>query len=1296
MQHGKDVIDATTIFAQAGYEAKDALDLGEQAIMLKNVSEAGATAEGSANTLIAAMKAFGLEASNSTHIVDALNEVSNKYAVSVNDLSTGITKASASMAAGNNTLEETFGLVAAGTEILRQPGRVANGLSTITARLTADNDEYIASITGGMGVIDKNTGELRSTFDVLQDLSKAWSNLTSVEKQELTEVVAGKTQRSLFTALMSNFSTAVGATEAALNSEGSALEENNKRMDSLNGRLTQLQSAWQSFARNTINSEVVKSLLSLGTTLLKLADTDIGRLILTITALRVAMGFLNTKGIAPLVVSLKTNLVSAIASVIVSFKAGSLSGGVFGGVLNVVGVSAKTAATGVGTLVSTLSPLLLAFAAVGAVYAGYRVATEMLGSSMEDLATKTDDSIKAYEESASKVKDYESQIKSLNEQIDKLNNKGKLSLTEEQDLENLKKEKSYLEANLKLEQDIAKAKKETAQQNIINQLSSTSGDISEFFKTSEIEAATKKAKKALKEANNEIYKSLTYSGENIDLEVQDMAKAYAALGDEIQKSSDKISKSSDISQKDAEKEKEKLQHLKDAQAGLSAQMKNTIPTLVEWYKQLEGGGETAEKYRNIILAMIGDIDKSLGTDFVETLTNTEEVVDTLSENIDDAQESYNNYKSALDDNIDSMINYGEQLDILNTAMEEIKNTGGITAETFKNLSDNNLLQYLEDVNGKLSINEQGFIDSTNSLKENAIANLQASTAEQVRGIVLEDIQKQQNGANAATDNASSKLSNLKQWAIDTGKELINFAGNAQQLKISLQGLAGSVYYEPSEDAQAKINNVLENAKKTYDFINKWKPSTSKAATTSRSSGSKKKSSTSTKEEYKAEIDTLYQYENALDNAKDEVDRLKDALGDTDSYEEQERYIKQLIAALNNQIAKTQELKNAQSGQIQDYINQLRAQGFAIDYNAEKNELYINNMQHLADFSGDTAKSIEKIIKKIQDLNSNNRTLDGSVRDLTGSVKDYYDQLADIPEKKLEKFNDLMKEFQQSQLDTVQDQIDNLKREMEKDPRLAALEKEIEALEKQNDTIDKQKEMEEKLLAVEEARQKLQNAMTQKTLQVYREGQGWVYEVDPDKVKEAQDELKDAQDALNEQIKDDKLDKLKEEQEAIKKSYQDQIDNLESFLDDQNYIIDKANREGIQSFEDLRKKLAEFGLDSAENLKKASDWLNQYNDALSKLNQTATTALNNSTAATNGLIYSSATQNRINQALSGMNIDTTITSAPIVQYDKLDKGTGGQNIYIDTIELPNVSNANEFVEALKDLPRLATTQSSSRK
>lgn len=999
-------------------------------------------------------------------------------------MSTGITKASASMAAVNNTLEQTFGLVAAGTEILRQPGRVANGLSTITARLTAQNDEYIASITGGMGTIDKNTGELRSTFDVLQDLSKAWKNLTSVEKQELTEVVAGKTQRSLFTAIMSNFSTAVGATEAALNSEGSALEENNKRMDSLNGKLTQLQSAWQSFARNTINSQVVKSLLDLGTTLIKLADTDIGRVVIAIVAFRTALVLLNKTGALPLITSLKTGLVSAIASVIISFKAGSLQGGAFGGVLNVVSVSAKSAAGGIAALTSSFAPLLVVLGAVVAVIGGYKVATNIMGGSLEDVTKKTEESTQAYEKSASQIKQYKSQIENLNTQIDELKKKGTLTLTEKEDLENLKEEKSLLEANLKLEGQIVEAKKKAAQQDVINQFNFKSGSLGDFFDLSDTEKALKKTKELLKDAGNDLYKTFSYNSENINLETRDMMSGYSALASEIKNSEEKIANSSSMTQKEAEKEKERLSELKSTQASLSTQMINNVKTFSEWYQTLEGGGEEAESYRETILALIEEIDETLGTDFADTLKDTKDDIDSLAESIENSNTLYNNFKSALDSNIESMVNYGSQLDILNTAMSEIQNTGNITAETFQKLSDNNLLEYLDSVNGKLVVNKDGFINNTEAVKESAIANLQASTAEQVRGIVLEDLKKQQEGANTATENANNVLSELRQWAIDTGAELINLSGDAEKTKEALKGLAGDVYYEASSDAQDRINKVLENAKKTYNFISNWKPSSSKTAT--KSTTSKKSTTKSTKEEYKAEIDTLYKYENALDNAKEEVDRLSDAVGNTDNYDEQIKYINQLIEALNNQIAKTNDLKNAQANQIRDYINQLRNQGFAIDYNSDKNELLINNMEHLADFSGDTAKSLEKIINKIQSLNDNNRTLDNSVRSLTSNVKKYYDQLADIPEEKLKKFNELMDDFQQSQLDAVQDQITDIEEAMKKDPRLEALEKQIEALEKQNDTIDKQKEMEEKLLAVEEARQKLENQRKQKTLQVYSE------------------------------------------------------------------------------------------------------------------------------------------------------------------------------------------------------------------
>ena len=206
-----------------------------------------------------------------------------------------------------------------------------------------------------------------------------------------------------------------------------------------------------------------------------------------------------------------------------------------------------------------------------------------------------------------------------------------------------------------------------------------------------------------------------------------------------------------------------------------------------------------------------------------------------------------------------------------------------------------------------------------------------------------------------------------------------------------------------------------------------------------------------------------------------------------------------------------------------------------------------------------------------------------------------------------------------------------------------------------------------------------------------------WETDPDTIKDAADELKQAQDDLNDKIKQDQIDQLNAEKEALEKSYQDRIDALQNFLDEQNYQIDKANREGIKSFQDLQKEMAKYGLDSAEYLGKATDWLNNYNKSLVDLNNTVSGILSGSTKATDGLIYSSAVQDKINQALS--NIIPTISSTGIslnqIDYDKIKGNTDNQSIYINNIELPNVKDIDDFVEALKDLPRMAASQSTMR-
>lgn len=203
-----------------------------------------------------------------------------------------------------------------------------------------------------------------------------------------------------------------------------------------------------------------------------------------------------------------------------------------------------------------------------------------------------------------------------------------------------------------------------------------------------------------------------------------------------------------------------------------------------------------------------------------------------------------------------------------------------------------------------------------------------------------------------------------------------------------------------------------------------------------------------------------------------------------------------------------------------------------------------------------------------------------------------------------------------------------------------------------------------------------------------------WEADPDAIADAQEELEQAQEDLNDKLKDDQLQALEDEKEAIEQSYQDRIDALEDFLDEQEYLIDKANREGIQSFDELREALEKYGLDSKEYLGQATEWLNNYNKELDKLRENLDD-LGVSGGLQDGLIYSSGMQDRIDAALSNTpEVDTSLLTSRAINANTVG-ATQNSTIYINSIELPNVQNANDFVEALKDLPRLASSQSTLR-
>lgn len=279
------MVDAAASFKKSGFSDEDAKQLAVIAQMYSNVADETLSAGESADFIVSQLKAFNLEATKAEHIIDAVNNVSNNMAVSSADLATNIGHASAAMAVGGNTFEETLAIMAGMVEITRNGAKAARGLVSIQSRLNQVTDE--TSSVGkalsdwyeehGIAVYDKQTGQIRSLYDVLQDVGKQWGNLSKNEQLYYLNQQAGANQTQNLAAALDNIAGVQKAYDLALNSTNSAQKENEKAIRSLEGRTQLLKSEFQDLANNVIPNELLKSLLDLGTEFLKLANTDIGR-----------------------------------------------------------------------------------------------------------------------------------------------------------------------------------------------------------------------------------------------------------------------------------------------------------------------------------------------------------------------------------------------------------------------------------------------------------------------------------------------------------------------------------------------------------------------------------------------------------------------------------------------------------------------------------------------------------------------------------------------------------------------------------------------------------------------------------------------------------------------------------------------------------------------------------------------------------------------------------------------------------------------------------------------------------
>lgn len=288
-----DIINSTADWSRLGYSPEDAENLATYSTLLKNVGDGIDDVNTSSSYLISTLQGFGLLASDAEDIVNKIDAVANTQPVTANDLGEILTRSSAAMAAANNTLEETIALGTAANAVIQDADSVGTVLKTLSMYLRASKTDAEAAgieVDGMADSVSKLRSELlsltgvdvmadnknfKSTYQIMKELSEVWGSLSDVTQANVTEKLAGKRNANAVSAILSNFDVAESAMESAANSANVAWEENDEWLDSIQGRLNQLDASFQALSTDVLDSDLIKTVVSLATGLTKAADAMI-------------------------------------------------------------------------------------------------------------------------------------------------------------------------------------------------------------------------------------------------------------------------------------------------------------------------------------------------------------------------------------------------------------------------------------------------------------------------------------------------------------------------------------------------------------------------------------------------------------------------------------------------------------------------------------------------------------------------------------------------------------------------------------------------------------------------------------------------------------------------------------------------------------------------------------------------------------------------------------------------------------------------------------------------------------
>ncbi len=278
------LIDQTASWAKLGYNLTDASKLAETSSIYANVGEIGD--EQAVKDIVSDIKAFNIAASDSISIIDKLNILGNKFAVSSGDLGEGLSNSASALSMAGNDISEALAMLTGGTEITQNASEMGNSLKVFSMRIRGmkgkleelgeevDNvvpvskiQTHIANLTNGAVNIFDGNNNFKSTYKILLDISKVYDKLTQTKQADLVETLFGKQRGNQGMALIQAFQS--GQVQKALdfanNSDGSAMKEQERWLDSMEAKTQKFGASFEKLSQEIMNSKFLKGLTDAGT-----------------------------------------------------------------------------------------------------------------------------------------------------------------------------------------------------------------------------------------------------------------------------------------------------------------------------------------------------------------------------------------------------------------------------------------------------------------------------------------------------------------------------------------------------------------------------------------------------------------------------------------------------------------------------------------------------------------------------------------------------------------------------------------------------------------------------------------------------------------------------------------------------------------------------------------------------------------------------------------------------------------------------------------------------------------------